>query len=267
MSLRLISPEFATAWAKALAEMPDLRADETVNTGKFTYKYADLRQTLEMVRPILWRHGLAVHQEVVSEAGAYGVTTVITHKDGEQLIVGELLIPTGSNAQQVGSTLTYARRYSLTSALGLAAEDDDGAAASRPPSVGSDPDQFHSTRPQPPATPDDSMSPEERELALAQLMKEEPTAGTTKEIEKRVRMLFRLMEETGKWKAGAFRAAMNAKRTELPEPVDEKIEHWSDIGKKVNQQAFAEIAWDAAKVEIVKGLLNADEESDEPSPY
>jgi hypothetical protein len=257
--IELISPEFAKAWVAALVEMPDLRADETVDTGKFSYKYADLRQVLELVRPILHRHKLGIHQPVVSEAGAYGVKTVVTHVNGEQMTVGELAIPTGANAQQVGSSVSYARRYSLLSALGLAVEDDDGAAASRPPQR----QQDRVSRPQPPAQPDDSMTAEERETALAELVQQTPGAGTTKDIEARVRMLFRLMVETDRWKAGAFHAAMNAKRGELPEPIENKIEHWSDIGKKVNQQAFAEIAWDAAKVEIVKGVLNAAEEGED----
>ncbi len=58
------------------------------------------------------------------------VETIYIHEGGDTLSAGSLYMPaTKRDAQGFGSALTYARRYSLQSAFGLATEDDDGNAA------------------------------------------------------------------------------------------------------------------------------------------
>jgi hypothetical protein len=60
------------------------------------------------------------------------VETVFIHESGEIFSAGKLHVPaTKHDAQGYGSALTYARRYSLMAACGIAPEDDDGNAASR----------------------------------------------------------------------------------------------------------------------------------------
>src|SRR5690606_15187526 len=56
-------------------------------------------------------------------------------RDGEELSAGKVFVPADkNNAQGYGSAQTYARRYGLQMAFGLATEDDDGnAAAAAPP--------------------------------------------------------------------------------------------------------------------------------------
>jgi len=63
------------------------------------------------------------------------VETLFIHESGETLSAGKLHVPaTKQDAQGYGSALTYARRYSLMAACGIAPEDDDGnAATKRPP--------------------------------------------------------------------------------------------------------------------------------------
>ena len=57
--------------------------------------------------------------------------TVFLHESGESLRCGKLHVPaTKQDPQGYGSALSYARRYSLMAACGIAAEDDDGNAAS-----------------------------------------------------------------------------------------------------------------------------------------
>jgi len=51
------------------------------------------------------------------------------HTSGEFLTHKPTRLPVGMDAQKTGSAITYARRYSLMAALGLATEDDDGASA------------------------------------------------------------------------------------------------------------------------------------------
>jgi hypothetical protein len=58
---------------------------------------------------------------------------VFVHESGEQLSAGILSVPAAKqDPQGYGSALTYARRYSLMAACGIAPEDDDGNAASKP---------------------------------------------------------------------------------------------------------------------------------------
>ena len=58
--------------------------------------------------------------------------TLFIHESGETLSAGRLHVPaTKQDAQGYGSALTYARRYSLMAACGIAPEDDDGNAAAK----------------------------------------------------------------------------------------------------------------------------------------
>ena len=62
-----------------------------------------------------------------------GVTaeTVFLHESGQMLECGKLHVPASKqDPQGYGSALTYARRYSLMAACGIAPEDDDGTASS-----------------------------------------------------------------------------------------------------------------------------------------
>jgi hypothetical protein len=64
------------------------------------------------------------------------IETIFLHESGESLNCGQLFVPANKHdAQGFGSALTYARRYSLMAACGIAPEDDDGNTASRKPQV------------------------------------------------------------------------------------------------------------------------------------
>jgi hypothetical protein len=68
------------------------------------------------------------------------VETVFLHSSGQEISGGLLHVPAPKNDPQgYGSALTYCRRYSLMAACGIAPEDDDGQAASRPPAPRSEP--------------------------------------------------------------------------------------------------------------------------------
>lgn len=102
----------------------------------FHNRYADLAAILAAVRPALNRHGLFLSQRVTSTGGSVEVETVIMHKSGETISSGILSIPVdvrgGNRAQAFGSARTYACRYSLSSFLGVAADDDDDGNACAP---------------------------------------------------------------------------------------------------------------------------------------
>ena len=91
----------------------------------FKNTYATLPQILSEVKPILTELGLTLLQPI---ANGY-VYSVVT--DGDKLrIESGLKLPENLNPQQIGSAITYFRRYTLSSLLALEIEDDDGNAAS-----------------------------------------------------------------------------------------------------------------------------------------
>ncbi len=128
---------WAEAFTAAQAELPPIgkRHEATIPTktgGGYTYKYADLNDVLEAVRPVLNKHGLSISQSSVSEEGKIGVVTRIYHTSGHVETFGPLLLPAGGDARSAGSAITYARRYGLCAALGIAPDDDDDGAAAEP---------------------------------------------------------------------------------------------------------------------------------------
>ena len=131
------APNVAAAFIAAQADMPDITKDkkaklELKGGGSYSYSYADLGLVVGAVRPILAAHGLAQVQDVVTVGNNVAVSTTLVHKSGESITFGPLTFNAGGTPQQTGSAITYARRYALLAALGLATEDDDGAKASAP---------------------------------------------------------------------------------------------------------------------------------------
>jgi len=113
----------------------------------FKSKYADLNALREVIREPLAANGLSITQcaGTVSNGERVEVETMLMHSSGEYLR-DTLVLPVGRkydkegeampvDVQSIGSAITYARRYALSSILSLAADDDDGNAAvgSAPP--------------------------------------------------------------------------------------------------------------------------------------
>jgi hypothetical protein len=95
-----------------------------------TYTYADLTAVLESVLLPLLDHGLAVVQGV--DAATATLVTRLVHTSGEWM-QSTYPLKLDQPPQQLGSAITYARRYSILALLNLATEDDDGAAAQPAP--------------------------------------------------------------------------------------------------------------------------------------
>lgn len=97
----------------------------------FKSKYANLEACLEAVDEACLNAGIALYQETSEDSTGITVETVFLHESGQSLRCGKLHVPASKqDPQGYGSALTYARRYSLLAACGIAAEDDDGNAAS-----------------------------------------------------------------------------------------------------------------------------------------
>lgn len=120
-----------TALASAQAEFESVKKSKT--NPAFKSKYAELADIFDAVKPALTKYGLAIVQAPSFADGRITVTTRLFHKSGQWLETSLSLRPAADDAQKIGSAITYARRYSLSSLLGIAAdEDDDGNAASFP---------------------------------------------------------------------------------------------------------------------------------------
>lgn len=95
-------------------------------------RYADLAACVDAVMGALNNNGIALIQRLNPSENGVIVETVFIHESGENINCGQLHVPASKHdAQGYGSALTYARRYSLMAACGIAPEDDDGNAASK----------------------------------------------------------------------------------------------------------------------------------------
>lgn len=132
--------EIAAACAKAQVELKPALKDAT--NPAFRSKYADLAAIVEASR-VYAKHGVAVFQDATTSDAGASVQTRLAHVSGQWIEFGPLTIPMAKrDAHGAGSATTYAKRYALSAALGISAdEDDDGNAASLPgkKSVASEP--------------------------------------------------------------------------------------------------------------------------------
>ncbi|MEE9571969.1 MAG: ERF family protein, partial [Candidatus Neomarinimicrobiota bacterium] len=93
----------------------------------FKSKYFDINSLLFHVEPLLQRHGLLLLQPIRSGL----VVSLIIDPESGQEISSDIELPSIADPQKLGSAITYYRRYTLQSLLGLQAEDDDGNVASK----------------------------------------------------------------------------------------------------------------------------------------
>lgn len=118
------------ASALVKAQKAFARAIKSSKNPHFKNAYAPLDVCLEAVMDALNSNGVFLTQMMHESDGGVVVETTFVHESGETLSAGKLFVPAPKHDPQgFGSALTYARRYSLMSACGIAGEDDDGEAA------------------------------------------------------------------------------------------------------------------------------------------
>lgn len=103
------------------------------NNPFFKSKYATLDSIQEHIKPLLELFNLVISQPTkVNEYGTFVETTVYHVPSGESLSSVFPVVTTKATAQDYGSAVTYAKRYSLSGLLNITIqdEDDDGNAAS-----------------------------------------------------------------------------------------------------------------------------------------
>lgn len=122
------------ALANVQAEIPDVEKDRIgrVRSDKanYSYRYADLSAVTAAILPLLGRNGLAWTTQPTMTDHGFVLLYTLMHSSGESL-TGEYPLPDPQRTppQQVGSALTYARRYCLCAVTGVAPGDDDDDAA------------------------------------------------------------------------------------------------------------------------------------------
>lgn len=100
---------------------------KNANNPFFKSKYLDLGEILLNLEPLLEANQMLLLQPIVNDC----VVTQIYDLESSQVIESSIKLPALTDAQKIGSAITYYRRYSLQSLLSLQTEDDDGNKASK----------------------------------------------------------------------------------------------------------------------------------------
>lgn len=112
---------------EALAKMQGVldAAKKESKNPYFNSKYADLAQCLQTAKKPMADAGLSVSQHCTFDGVNVHCVSVLGHSSG-QMMVSTLSVPvTKKDAQGVGAAITYARRYAMSSIIGLTQADDD----------------------------------------------------------------------------------------------------------------------------------------------
>ena len=92
----------------------------------FKSKYAPLNDVLNLVRPVLAKHGLSIVQAPAGDGEHIIIFTTLVHSSGEWIEFQPLTLKADkATPQGAGSAITYGRRYALSAVLGISSEDDD----------------------------------------------------------------------------------------------------------------------------------------------
>ena len=121
--------EISAALAKAQGEIAN-PAKESVNPH-FRNISADLSSGINAIRAALSANGIAFTQLTRLAGDVLMVDTRLSHSSGQWIESEFPACRFPAKPQEVGSAITYARRYSLFACVGIAGEDDDGEAANK----------------------------------------------------------------------------------------------------------------------------------------
>lgn len=143
---RNLKMEFSTELNEIFGALAKFRKDvsqpkKDASNPQFRSKYVDLENVTHAIDKVAPNYGLAYTQNVKSNDETVSVQTVITHESGQYIMFDELTLDARPvvkgggigrvTAHSTGSAITYGRRFTLSSAFGIASEvDDDGNAAS-----------------------------------------------------------------------------------------------------------------------------------------
>ena len=177
---------------------------KTNTNPHFKSRYVGLDGCIEAVIDALNSNGIALLQPTHEDATGVTVETLFVHESGETLSGGKLHVPAAKqDPQGYGSALTYARRYSLMSACGIAPEDDDGNAASK------------------------------RGPDVAAILRSITNAQTLDILKSNYEAAMQMLDESH---YPAIRKATSARKAELTEKAEEKMDR--ELNKVVNESKY-----------------------------
>lgn len=148
--------KIAEALSKAQASMKPAVFNRT--NPHYKSKYADLTSVFDACRKPLGDNSIAVVQTTVPSSDGVTLKTMLIHSSGEWVSSELYLKPKDMSPQSVGSALTYARRYGISSLVGISSDEDDDSNAAQPEKPTSQP-----------RTPSEAYLPKVKSLSEAQL--------------------------------------------------------------------------------------------------
>lgn len=128
--------DFYESLSNFQGECPTVMKKSEVNMGygKPHYNYASLGDIITEIQKPLQRCGLSYHWRVNNDDSFIEVTCILAHKSGYELqtsiSAAKDATPGKSNVQAIASTITYLKRYTLISLLGIGTADPDDDAQS-----------------------------------------------------------------------------------------------------------------------------------------
>ena len=120
----------AAAQLEVQREIKDISKDST----GYGYNYTSFDKLVQYLRPLLAKHGISFVQMPVGDDKQVGLQTLYMHAESGEWITNMIKSPIaeskGMNTyQSIGSAITYFRRYSLSSFVGIASEEDTDASS------------------------------------------------------------------------------------------------------------------------------------------
>ena len=155
------SEETTNLMKAMIASAPEIRSIAKSKQA-YGYKYATLDSLIDMLREVLPKHGLWFTQIPTRSEEESVLTTRVFHESGEWLEDSILMTDTelqgkANDTQKLGASITYFRRYVLSSIFGVSADEDvDGNLASK--------ERPRQARPQPTAQKIDSKTYLKKEI-------------------------------------------------------------------------------------------------------
>jgi hypothetical protein len=172
--------KLAEALSKMQGSTPAIPKNKSVtvplkDNKKYSYSYADLAGIWEAIRPSMSQNGLSISQTFVEQDDHIQLITVLFHSSGQWIKSYLKIITNGLRIQDIGSAMTYNRRYALSAILGLSTDDDeDGALANEHARTKKEATKQPVAQVQEPETPQDIISVEEAVDLENMLAMEEP---------------------------------------------------------------------------------------------
>ena len=119
--------ELSKALSAAQGEFPEIQRDKEVKVatqkGEYKFKYAELSCIIEATKKTMAKHGLSIMSAPCMSPEWLVLTTRLSHASGEW-VEGDFPLDNGGRPQDLGSQLTYFRRYAITGLLHIATDDD-----------------------------------------------------------------------------------------------------------------------------------------------